>query len=316
MSIKQLFVALALFVGVSPVGPAALLAAEPSAAPALPVIWIKSGAHLVNIPPPWSAVRTNETGQMWEADAPWPTVASHVKVALFPPGNIQWAKDEDLKNAFSEMKRRNIALALGTGLLTRTDGCQAKNEATGAPGEFEQMLLKIQRNGGEVSYIAMDEPYFYGHRDPSGCHQSAAELAKNVAASVAAARKIFPKIQIGDTEVVGASRPFIDELAAWADAYQAAVGEKLAFMQTDIGWSELAIQNLKPLAQAMKARNIPLGVIYNAVDSAHTDESWQQSAEDHIAEIETVLHIHPDIAIFDSWTPNPAHVLPETKPGP
>ena len=109
-------------------------------------------------------------------------------------------------------------------------------------------------------------------------------------------------IRIGDIEVVGASRPFIDELAAWADAYQAAVGEKLAFMQTDVAWSELAMQNLIPLSTAMKARSIPLAVIYNADDSSHTDESWQQSAESHIAEIETVLHIHPDIAVFDSWT--------------
>jgi hypothetical protein len=284
MCIKRISFALALIVAASLASSAALFAAEPPAAPALPGIWIKSGAHLVNIPPPWSAVGSNETGAMWEADAPWPTVASHVKVALFPPGNIQWAKDEDLQKAFSDMKRRNIALALGTGLLTRSDHCQARNEATAAPGEFEQMLVKIQRDGGEVSYIAMDEPYFYGHRDPSGCHEQAAELAKNVAANVAIARKIFPNIRIGGIEVVGASRPFIDELAAWADAYQAAVGEKLAFMQTDVAWSELAMQNLIPLSTAMKARSIPLAVIYNADDSSHTDESWQQSAESHIAE--------------------------------
>ncbi|MBV9456465.1 MAG: hypothetical protein JO141_02945, partial [Bradyrhizobium sp.] len=163
-----------------------------AADPASPEIWIKSGAHLVDVPPPWRRPY-NESGAMWEENAPWPTVASHVKVAEFPPGNIQWAKDADLQKAFAEMKRRHIALALGTGLLTRTDHCQAKNEATGAPGELEQMLEKIRRNGGELSYIAMDEPYFYGHKDVSGCHQSAAELAKNVAANVAIARKIFPK---------------------------------------------------------------------------------------------------------------------------
>ena len=49
--------------------------------------------------------------------------------------------------------------------------------------------------------------------------------------------------------------------------------------------------------------------------SARTDESWEESAESHTAEIETALAMRPDIAVFDSWTPNPSHPLPETTPG-
>jgi hypothetical protein len=161
----------------------------------------------------------------------------------------------------------------------------------------------------------MDEPYYYGHQDASGCHQSAVELAANVAQSVATARRIFPNVTIGDVEVVNASRPWIQELTAWADAYRAAVGEKLAYMQTDVQWSEPAMRNLKPLAAAMHARGIPLGIIYNADAAANTDESWQQSAESHITYIETALGIHPDIASFDSWTAHPSHRLPETASG-
>lgn len=290
------------------------VAARPQGSASMPEIWIKSGAHLVNIPPPWQGM-PEDAGAMWKPDASWPTVAARVKVAEFPPGNIQWAKDEDLQYAFAEMKRRHIELALGTGLLTRSDRCQARNEAMGAPGELEQMLQKIRRTGGELRYLAMDEPYYFGHRDDSGCHQSAAELAENVAANVAAARRVFPSVQIGDIEVVGASRPWIDELAAWADAYRAAVGEKLAFFQTDISWSELAMRNLKPLSDALKSRDIPLAIIYNADASAHTDESWEQSAESHIAFIEGALGIHPQLAVFDSWTRNPSHRVPESQPG-
>ncbi|MBV9456216.1 MAG: hypothetical protein JO141_01680 [Bradyrhizobium sp.] len=86
-------------------------------------------------------------------------------------------------------------------------------------------------------------------------------------------------------------------------------------MQTDISWSEPAMRNLKPLSSAMKARKIPIAFIYNADAAAVTDASWQQSAEDHIAEIETLLDLHPDIAVFDSWVKNPSHALPETTPG-
>jgi hypothetical protein len=288
--------------------------ARPQDGASMPEIWIKSGAHLVNIPPPWQGM-PEDAGAMWKPDAPWPTVAARVKVAEFASGNIQWAKDEDLQYAFAEMERRHIGLALGTGLLTRTDRCQAKNEAVGAPGELEQMLEKIRRTGGDLRYIAMDEPYYWGHKDDSGCHQSVAELATNVAANVVIARRVFPKVQIGDIEVVSASRPWIDELTAWADAYRAAVGEKLAFFQTDINWSELAMRNLKPLSDALKSRDIRLAIIYNADASAHSDESWEQSAESHIDFIESVLGIHPQLAVFDSWTRNPSHRLPESQPG-
>jgi hypothetical protein len=275
--------------------------AEQPRSPAAPEIWIKSGAR--------------EVDNMWTEGAAWQAVAARVKVAEFPPGNIARATDEVLQAAFRDMKRRNIALALGTGLLTRSDRCQATNEAMAAPGELEQMLEKIRRNGGDLRYIAMDEPYYFGHRDASGCHQSAAELAANVAQSVAAARRIFPNLEIGDIEVINASRPWIDELAVWADAYQAATGGKLAFMQTDIDWSELAMRNLRPLSEALQRRGIPLAIIYNADLNATTDESWEQSAESHIAEIETALAVRADIAVFDSWTPNPSHALPEATPG-
>jgi hypothetical protein len=103
--------------------------ADPPRGPAEPEIWIKSGARPAD--------------NVWPPDAPWPAVAARVKVADFPPGNIAWAKDADLQAAFRDMKRRNIALALEFSLLTRSDRCQARNEATSAPGELEQYLAAI-----------------------------------------------------------------------------------------------------------------------------------------------------------------------------
>jgi hypothetical protein len=56
-------------------------------------------------------------------------VAGHTRVILFSPGILLRAKDDDLlKQAFSDMKRRNIDFAVELGLLTRTDKCQAKFE--------------------------------------------------------------------------------------------------------------------------------------------------------------------------------------------
>ena len=122
------------------------------------------------------------------------------------------------------------------------------------------------------------------------------------------------QVVIGDVEVLDASRPFTQEIAAWADAYHAATGEKLAFMFTDINWSELAMRNLQPLSAELRARGIPLGVVYDADAGVQTDEAWGRQTEGRIAEIEGPLGIHPDIASFDSWTARPRRYLPETAP--
>jgi hypothetical protein len=82
-----------------------------------------------------------------------------------------------------------------------------------------------------------------------------------------------------------------------------------------VAWSQAAIRNLAPLARALMARHIPFGIIYNADDAAHSDETWIDSTRQHIAEIESTLGIHPYAAIFRSWAPYPSRLLPETQPG-
>jgi hypothetical protein len=173
------------------------------------------------------------------------------------------AKDDDvLKQAFSDMKRRNVAFAVELTLLTKTDSCRYKGEGyLDDVQTLKNLLERIRRTGGELSYIAMDEPFYYGHQysGPNACHESATEIARRVAATVVIARSIFPNVQIGDEEVVNASRPAMDELAEWADAYRAAVGEPLAFIHADMEWSGLAMRELEPLAAALKARHVSLG---------------------------------------------------------
>src|SRR5260370_25209597 len=93
---------------------------------------------------------------------------------------------------------------------------------------------------------------------PGPTHAMATEIARRVAATVAGARSIFPNVQIGDEEVVNGSRPAADELAQWADAYRAAVGEPLAFIHAHVDWPARAMPNFQPLAAALKAPQAPL----------------------------------------------------------
>jgi hypothetical protein len=280
----------------------------------VPSIWVTvTSAPRIQYPR-WKGIRT-DAPDLWKPDSDWKTVAAHTQVAKLIAGNVENTTDADLRSVIEDVERRHLDLALEIGPLLRTGGCQARNEAYGKPGETEAILRKIQRNGGDLRYVAMDEPFYYGHRDESGCHESATQLAQQVAARIASMRRIFPRLQVGDIEVTSADREWVAELAQWTDAYRDAVGEPLAFLHADVAWSELAMRNLKPLAEELRQRHVPFGIIYNADGSVTSAPEWTQNAEQHFTEIESVLNIRPATAIFQSWTTYPTDVLPENRPG-
>ncbi|GGF18541.1 hypothetical protein GCM10011611_25520 [Aliidongia dinghuensis] len=286
-------------------------AAEPSAAPE---IWVTATSQPIQIQSRWTGVRTDAVDQ-WRPDAAWPAVAAHARVAKLIAGNIENTHEADLKAVIDEVRRRHLALALEIGPLVRTPECGPPTESYGRAGETEAILQRIRGAGGELDYVAMDEPFFYGHVDPGGCRLSSAAIARQVATSIASMRRIFPNLKVGDIEVVGTDQARLAELVQWADDYRAATGERLAFLHADVAWSELAMRNLPPLAAGLRQRQVPFGIIYNADADVGSDVEWTRSAVDHVAEIETALGIHPDAAIFQTWTRYPTRVLPETQPG-
>jgi hypothetical protein len=283
-------------------------------------IWVNAlSQHSVDRVNQWKGSRLDDADQ-WKPEAPWATVAAHTKVAKLIASNIEHTSDADLKAVIEDVKRRHLELALEDGPLVRSAECAPAggapaSEAYGNPGELELVLQKIRSNGGELLYLDMDEPFFFGHSDPSGCHLSATQLAQHVAASVASMRRIFPELQVGDSDPVNADRQWISELAQWTDAYRAATGQPLAFFHADVNWSELAMRNLVPSAAQLKERRIPFGIFYTADGSVASDLEWTQSAVRHFTEIEQVLNLHPDTALFATWTHYPEHVLPENEPG-
>lgn len=280
-------------------------------------IWMWGGPRVDHPVPGWENVRADK-GDMWTPDAPWKTVSRQVKVVLFVPTNIERATDRDLQLAFADLRRRNIALAVGTGMLIRSDRCRSRSEAYVDGGMLERLFDKLRRNGAEVKYVTMDEPFFYGHRDsgPSACHEPAQALALALKESIAVVRKYFPDARFGADEVVDASAPWVQELVGWVDTYKSVTGEPLAFIHADTGWSEAALRNFVPLATALKQRGVPFGVIYDADRfNNNGDENWSRNTISHFAKVETELGVHPDHAVIETWVKTPTHMLPESEPG-
>jgi hypothetical protein len=290
-------------------------------------IWMFAGPYVKRPALGWEGVR-RDMADMWTDGAPWETVSRELSVIQFPPTSVDRAGDADLRQATSQIKRRNIAFAVGTGLLIRSDRCRSRSEAYVDREALEGLFAKLRRDGADVKYVTMDEPYFYGHKDsgPTACHESAQALARGLVQGIAIARKYFPNVRIGTDEVVTKDRPWVDEVTAWADTYRQITGEKLAYLHADLSWKSQSVRNLVPLREALRARGIPLGVTYDAAakgeepwfdanSQSNSDVRWVQNAVSHYTQVESVLGDAPDHAVFSTWVHYPTRMLPETQPG-
>lgn len=250
--------------------------------------------------------------------AAWTVGASGTQVFLLSNQYVVFATDQQLSQIISDMKRRNIALAMAGLMFAESARCGHQVEGYSGPNSILRAVTHIKQLGGELKYLVMDEPLLYGHYydGPNACHDSIADVAKLVAVKVAQAKSVFPGIKVGDAESIGAATAshWMDQMQQWPVAYQAAVGEPLAFMQADISWDNPNWQSdLQAEAKFLHAAKIPLGVIYNGSPQDPTDLAWIAHAEQRIQTIESTLGVVPDQAIIETWTLHPARVLPEDQ---
>jgi hypothetical protein len=247
-----------------------------------------------------------------------PTVMSRVQVFKFFAQTLSQASDDDLRHLFEGLKREHIALALEIGLLTTTDRCGGNVE--GYDGQSAAHLVRrIAALGGELAYVAMDEPAWYGHvfTGANACHAAIGDLARDAAANAATLKQIFPKVQVGDIEPVGPSPQdsWNRDYAEWADAYRQAAGMPLAFFHSDVDWDKDWLAPVEEVAKTMHDRDVPFGIIYNGTPEAPDDKIWVGEAEAHYTAFESDGRSAPDDAVFQSWMPHPSHLLPDTDPG-
>jgi hypothetical protein len=189
---------------------------------------------------------------------------------------------------------------------------------------FAQRLKDL---GAEPQFFGMDEPLYFGHvfgtkNGRTGCQTPIAELARDVATKVKQIRTVFPGVRFGDVEPVtfAPGVPWFEndtwqtDLSDWFDAYQAAVGDKLAFLRIDMWWSTSWQQHMPALTAFLARKGIPLQVIYNGDGRYKTDESWTSSAAANFRAFESGPWPKPAAAVFQYWTHNPTRNLPESNP--
>ncbi len=248
--------------------------------------------------------------------APWQQAASHVQVFKFY--GLDNFSDSALTNMIADLKSRNIALALEWPVLSSTT---CGNGIEGFGGNILPTLQRIHALGGTLSYLAMQQPFEWGslYTGPNSCQWSAQQVAANALVTVNQAKSVFPNLLVGDITAVPSFDNFtsawVPQYAGWFDTWRTLTGTPLAFFHVDVNWTvpnwQAAVAAIRPAAEQ---RGIPFGIVYNGFLTDETDPAWMAAAENHFVDFEvTSGYAPPEQVNFQSWNPNPTHVLPETN---
>ncbi len=238
-----------------------------------------------------------------------------IKVFKFYSQFFDEASDEKIRSVLSFLDKRGIAVALESSILTSTARCGENVEAYGAGApSARSKAAKIKRLGGNLRYIAMDEPLWYGrfYEGHGACHASIDDLVGDLAKSVAAFRDVFPDVRVGDIEPIGRDGKVIGALPEWLAAIKATTRKPLDFFQADIVWDSSWGFPLRRAAQSLSENEVTLGVIFNGSDYTLTATQWTASAKKNARDVDDTLGFRPAQAVFQSWRRFPKFIMPET----
>lgn len=259
--------------------------------------------------------------QLFQPGAPWTNAASHVQVFKVYAG--MWGgyptySAANMMNMINFLASQHIGLATEWGPLVPGANCGDGGLEGFAGIEGQKDAQIIANLGGNLHYIAFDEPEYYGglYTGSNACNWTETQIAQNAAATVAQIRAVFPDVIVGDIEPLPAlyvTPDWLDHYLAWIDAWQATTGAPFAFFHFDVAPGADWRPWDTALRIALAARGIPYGVIYNGTQT--TDVAWISAAEGFFTLRELYGSPPPDQVIFQSWNPNPSHVLPETDSG-
>jgi hypothetical protein len=260
----------------------------------------------------------DEILKLFTDDDGWANARSHINVFQIYTHSIHSLPDGELQNIFQYLKRHHIDLALEYGILSSDSSCGIGVEGFQPPKMPTLIATKIKRLGGELKYIAMDEPVFYAryYNGARACHWPIGEIAQNAASNVRQFKAVFPNITIGQIEPVSAmtDKNWRADLSEWFRSYEAATGLPVAFFHFDMVWRGPFIENTRQAVALLQSQNIPFGVIFNSIGDVKSDEEWSNSASTNIQVYFSAQLPKPSDVVVQSWRPNPTRVLPDTDP--
>ncbi|HLJ89825.1 MAG TPA: hypothetical protein VKZ53_23660 [Candidatus Angelobacter sp.] len=268
----------------------------------------------------WFVTSPMRDTNLFEENAPWANAALKVQVMKTYISFLNRASDSDLSNYFRFLKTHNMAFSVEFGILNQIDKCGVGIEgfAGGGAKAAAALAQRIKRLGGEIAYVAMDEPFWNGHwhSGPAECKWTPEQIAENAKSTVEAFRAVFPNVAFGDIEPItdAPEGDLLSQYAEWTTAWQKIIGTKLAFFHADVVWRSNNVATLSKFGQMLQQKAIAFGVIYNGEPNDLSDKMWLDNARNHIVSFEDGASPLPDHVIFQTWNPYPRRYLPEWEP--
>ena len=226
--------------------------------------------------------------------------------------------DDELRTWFAQLKQWKLKFAMEVGAIKPWGLTGAKTFSVERP-----MWERLQRLGGEIYAIAMDEPLCCCRFHIKKPDEYAVEETANYIACV---RTNFPNIRIGDIETYP-SLSIADNMK-WITALEQRLAEKkvrgLDFYRLDVNWICYTAQTngswkqVRQLEQFCRQRKLPFSLIYWAAGypalqrkGLADDSTWytaiMQQGYDY-----AFIDGRPDQYVIESWVKAPSNCLPET----
>lgn len=205
--------------------------------------------------------------------------------------------------------------------------------------DISAAINNIQRYGGTVRYLAMDEPirkwypgYAYFHTIGLGkapcLYDTLGELAADVASYISRVNAVWPDIGIGQIGLYPEAG--VEQIVEWVTELESR-GVYLPFFHLDVHMARLlqyqgwglpvdVTTDLRELASFFADHDIAFGVIFIDMEwnkrvwapGEYTDETYFDGVMDWLATVKTAIG-EPDHSVFMSWI-DPTFTFDKTIP--
>jgi hypothetical protein len=257
--------------------------------------------------------------ELFEHPDDWKQTRAITNELLYADWPFKEFSDADLTKWFAQLKSWNIPLQLEVGAVKEwgKTGMIAFNHDQ--PG-----WDRINRLGGNIASIAMDEPLICTIKR---LHLTDDYAATETANFIALVRQKFPTMQVGDIETYPSLT--VEQNEAWINLLQKKLADKgvkgLDFYRIDVNWAAFQIahgswKDLTRLEDYCHQVGLPFSLIYWAADypiykkkGTATDAHWTNGI---MSEGQGYADAggKPDQFVDESWVGAPSHAVPETSP--
>lgn len=214
---------------------------------------------------------------------------------------------------FSYLTSKGIKLGVEGFCLVATSG----QPGFGVEGFSENatdlfnLLTIIKNAGGEVAYIAWDEPWWFGYYSTG--YYSLQNIASQAANAAQTVYSLFPNCLIGDIEPITSDTSETAALQTWLTTYANTAGKQFDFFQQDIAAWESGWQTVSGAVTAMcRSNGVLSGTIVNGYYNDTSNTQWVGHAIATADDLWTTTGLRPDFMIVQSWQQYPSTVMDPT----